>query len=58
MAWRARWARAARSRRGRNPRHASLVGEPAMTIEQRVDALERRVTRYRGATMALVGKEL
>ena len=29
-----------------------------MTIEQRVDALERRVTRYRGATMALVGKKL
>jgi hypothetical protein len=24
-----------------------------MTLEQRVDALERRVTRYRGATMAM-----
>ena len=24
-----------------------------MTLEQRVDALERRVARYRGATMAM-----
>lgn len=33
-----------------------------MTLEQRLDALERRVTRYRGATMALLllylGKKL
>jgi hypothetical protein len=31
-----------------------------MTLEDRVDALERRVARYRGATMtmALVGKAM
>ena len=31
-----------------------------MTLEDRVDALERRVTHYRGAmmSMALVGKKL
>ena len=29
-----------------------------MTLEQRVDALERRVTRYKAMMMALVGKKL